>query len=421
MTGASDADAERNRAFGAGVIDDPYPTYHRLREEAPVRPGMPEEFFPVSTAASSVWGPGQLSVLSYEACRDVFRRPETFSSHWYDPTLSAFIGPTVISLDAPEHMRLRLLLKEAFSRKSMASWERDILEPTVDAHLVTLLPEGRGDLYSEVAAKVPIHAIAIGLGLPVEDRARFFEWAVQMTSGTSPPEERLAAGAAVAEYAAPLIDALRRSPRSDLLSALVSAEISDEDRDGFEGSTHPLSDDEINAFIRLLIIAGAGTTYRAYGNLMFQLLSHPDQLEAVRADRSLIDGAIHESLRLEQPVAFIGRLATEDATIDGVPVREGCAVNLVLGAANHDPAVFPDPDRFDIQRRNADRHLTFGFGIHRCLGAHLAMSELRTLLGRTLDLMQDIALDPEAGEVHQTGLGFRMPTGLPVRFRAVAS
>jgi cytochrome P450 len=419
-TGVSDADAERNRLFGAGVVDDPYPTYHRLREECPVHPGTVEEHFPVPPGAAYT-GRDQYSAFSYAACTDVFRRAQTFSSRWYDPNLTAFVGPTVIGMDEPEHNRMRMLLKDAFSKKAMRRWEADIILPTVDAHLRALLPRGRADLYSEVAAKVPTLTIAGGLGLPAEDRQMFFDWAVAMTSAALPPEERFAAGQQVVEYVAPLVAERRRSPGDDLISILVNAEITDEDRaaEGYEGSTHPLSDDEINAFIRLLIIAGAGTTYRAFGNLMLQLLTHPDQLAAVREDRSLIDGAIHESLRLDQPIAFLGRLATEDTVVQGTPVRGGCPVNVVMGSANHDPEVFPDPERFDVRRPNADRHLTFGFGIHRCLGVNLALSELRILLGRTLDLLEDLRLDPDAGPVHVTGLGFRLPTAVPVVFRAV--
>lgn len=418
-TGASDADAERNRLFGAGVVDDPYPTYHGLREEAPVRPGTVEEHFAVEPANDAYAGRDQMTVLSYAACTDVFRRARTFSSHWYDPNLTAFVGPTVIGMDEPEHNRMRMLLKDAFSKRSMRRWEDDIIRPTVDAHLRALLPRGRADLYAEVAAKVPTLTIAGGLGLPAEDRETFFDWAVTMTSGAVPPEERFAAGQAVAAYVAPLIEQRRRDPGDDLISILVTAEITEEDQaaEGYGGATHPLSDEEVNAFVRLLIIAGAGTTYRAYGNLMLQLLLHPDQLEAVRADRSLVDGAIHESLRLDQPIALLGRLATEDTVVEATPVPSGCPVNVVIGSANHDPAVFPEPERFDVRRPNADRHLTFGFGIHRCLGVNLALSELRVLLDRTLDLLQDLRLDPEAGPQHATGLGFRLPTGLPVVFR----
>jgi cytochrome P450 len=218
---------------------------------------------------------------------------------------------------------------------------------------------------------------------------------------------------------APVIESRRRAPREDLITRLSRAEITDEDWASYHGEAHPLSDEEINGFIRLLIIAGAGTTYRAYGNLMLQLLTHPDQLAEVRADRSLVDSAIHESLRLEQPVVIVARLAREDTTIQNAAVRRGCCVNVVIGAANHDPTEFPDPERFDIHRPNAQHHLTFGFGIHRCLGQHLALSELRILLNRTLDLLPDLEIDRAAGEVHETGLWFRMPTALPVRFRVV--
>jgi len=144
-----------------------------------------------------------------------------------------------------------------------------------------------------------------------------------------------------------------------------------------------------------------------------------DRSRYSQAVGSLVDGAIHESLRIEQPVAVVGRLPLEDTTIEGVPVRKGCCVNTVIGAANHDPSVFPEPERFDIRRANAHRNLTFGFGIHRCLGQHLALTELRVLLERTLDLLDDLAFDPDAPPARQTGLGFRMPTALPVRFRAV--
>jgi len=413
-TGASQADAERNRIFGAGVVDDPYPTYHRLRQDAPVRPGTPGQHFPVPGDATPYAGQEQVTALSHSACTEVFRRHQAFSSRWYDPTLTAFIGPTLIGMDEPEHGRMRLLLKDAFSRRAMQRWEERIIGPTVDDHLRALLPLGRADLYADVAAKVPTLTMAAGLGLPAADRARFFDWAVQMTSSAGTPADQVAAARAVTDYVAPIIEERRAAPGDDLISMLVRAEIADEDRVGYEGATHPLSDEEINAFIRLLIIAGAGTTYRAYGNLMLQLLLHPDQLEAVRADPSLADGAIHESLRLEQPIAFLGRLATADTTVQGVAVPAGCPVNIVMGAANHDPSLFIDPERFDIHRPNADRHLTFGFGIHRCVGVNLALSELRVLLVRTLTLLEDLQLD---GEAHETGLGFRMPTGLPVRFR----
>jgi cytochrome P450 len=199
--------------------------------------------------------------------------------------------------------------------------------------------------------------------------------------------------------------------RARVDTAEIGLQAGDEDVDD-----RPLSDEEIAGFVRLLVIAGASTTYRAYGNLMFALLTHPDQLAQVRADRSLVRGAIEESLRLEQPLVHWGRTALRDGEVQGVPVPAGSPVNVNVGAANHDPARFPDPERFDIRRANAERHLSFGFGVHRCLGIHLAQAELVTLLDRTLDVLPDLHLDPDAEGVEMTGLGFRMPTRLPVRY-----
>lgn len=416
-TGASEGDVDRNRQFGAGIVDDPYPRYHELRDQGPVHRGVQEDHFsvPDTTPYAHL---ERFAAYDYSTCVHVLRQPQAFSSAgFYDMTLNPFIGPTMIGMDEPQHSRMRALLKEAFSKRSLPWWEDEIVRPTVDGCLETLLPRGRADLYEDVASKVPVMSIARGLGLPSEDRQRFFDWAVQMTTAGLPPEDRIEAATAVAEYVAPMIEERRASPGRDLISVLVSATVSEADRDEAGGDTRPLTNDEINAFVRLLIIAGAGTTYRAYGNLMLQLLTHPDQLEAVRADRSLVDAAIHESLRIEQPLAYIGRVTTEDTSVADVQIPQGCPVHAVVGAANHDPEVFSEPERFDIDRPNADRHLSFGFGIHRCLGVHVATGELRVLLDRTLDLLHDLELD---GEVHQTGLGFRMPTGLPVRFRAVS-
>jgi cytochrome P450 len=297
----------------------------------------------------------------------------------------------------------------------MERWKQRIIGPIVDEHLDRIAPAGRADLYQEVGATVPVHTISAALGLPVDDRDQFFDWAVTMTHPTAPPEERQAASQAVADYVAPLIAARRTQPSDDLLSTLVQASVPDDVGDGVD--LRPLSDDELNTFVRLFIIAGAGTTFRAYGALMYQLLTHPEQLDEVRADRSLIPAAIDESLRIEQPLAFIGRVAARPCTLSGLDVPERSYVEVSLSGANHDPASFADPERFDIHRPNADRGIAFGFGIHRCVGAHLAQAELSVMLDRTLDRLPELRLDPDEPGVHMTGLGLRMVTKLPVRFR----
>lgn len=420
--GATDLDAERNKLMGAGVVSDPYPTFARLTAESDVHAGSVVDHFPGMVAMNAGEGP-QFTVYGFDACTEVLRDSGTYSSTWYEGSLNAIIGPTMIGMDDPEHRRMRALLQPAFSRGQMARWMPRYVQPVVDEHLRRIAPLGRCDIYHEIGSQVPIHTISAALGLPVADRARFFDWALQMTSGTLDPRQRIRAGDELADYITPLVAERRADDGAadDLLTVLVRARVDEEVVDGAEVDDRPLSDEEIARFVRLLVIAGAGTTYRAYGNLMYALLTHRDQLELVRADRTLVPRAVEESLRLEQPIANWGRTALREAALDGHTVPAGCPVTVNVGAANHDPRQFPDPERFDVTRGNSARHLTFGFGLHRCLGIYLARAELETMLTGTLDLFPDLRLDPEATGVEMTGLHFRMPTHLPVVYTPVAS
>ena len=412
--GVDEADEARNRVFGAGLVDDPYPRLHELRSACPVQHGTLIAQFP-EMAGLATLTPSDVPTFStygYETGVEVLRRSGTFKSEPFYRMLSDSIGPTVISLDEPEHRRMRMLMQPTFARRAMDRWKADIIGPIVDEHLDRIAPLGRADLYKEVGSKVPIQTISAALGLPADDREQFFHWAVAMTSTVNPPEERAAAAQAVAEYAAPLIAERRTNPRDDLLSALVAATLP-EDADA-DLDQRPLSDDELNSFIRLFIIAGAGTTYRAYGITLFHLLSNPDQLAEVVADRSLVANAIDEAMRIDQPLTFIGRAAAQACVLDGVEVPAGSIIEVGVGSANHDPDHYDDPDRFDLHRPRADRNLTFGFGVHRCLGVHLAQAELTVMINRTFDRLPGLRFDPAAGPAKLTGLGFRMPTGLPV-------
>ena len=410
--GATEADAARNAAMGAGVVDDPYPVFHELLRECPVERASLGRHFPnpQSRQFEGIDEDRTITAHAHEACLEALRQAKVLSSEgFYGPALNVAIGKSVIGMDEPEHRRMRLLLQPAFSRLKMERWKADIIQPIVDEHLLRIKPLGKADLYDEVAPNVPVQTIGVALGLPGEDHRKFFDWAIGMTAGA----DLLGNAAAVAEYVAPLIAERRANPTNDLLSLLVEARIEDADADRMDDS-RPLTDEEINTFVRLLIIAGAGTTYKAYGNLMLMLLSHPDQLSAVRDDRSLVSPAIEEALRIEQPLASVQRVANADTTIAGVDVARGCPVAVNIGAANHDPAQWgSDPEKFDIFRDRPDRHLSFGFGIHRCLGIHLARAELNVLLDRTLDLLPNVRFDPHEPLPHITGLTFRMPTALP--------
>jgi cytochrome P450 len=176
-----------------------------------------------------------------------------------------------------------------------------------------------------------------------------------------------------------------------------------------------LTDDEIIAFLRLLLPAGAETTYRSSSNLLFGLLCHPEQLEGVRRDRALIPQAIEEGLRWECPLLSIMRTATGDTEVEGVAIPAGAAVSVHLGAANRDPARWTDPDRFDVFRLPRP-HIAFALGPHVCLGMHLARMETRVALETLFDRLPGLRLDPAADDVHISGLVFRSPQALPVVF-----
>ena len=177
-----------------------------------------------------------------------------------------------------------------------------------------------------------------------------------------------------------------------------------------------LDDEEIFSFLRLLLPAGVETTYRASGNLLYGLLTNPDQLQAVRKDRSLLPAAFEETIRWEPPVTVILRRATVDTELAGVPVAEGSDVGLLLGSANRDERKYENPDSFDVFRESR-QSLGFGFGVHVCLGMHLARMETRVAVNALLDRMPDLQLAPQPGQdLHIKGMAFRSPIALPVAF-----
>ena len=198
----------------------------------------------------------------------------------------------------------------------------------------------------------------------------------------------------------------RRQPADDLISELVVAEV--------DGRT--LDDEEIYSFLRLLLPAGVETTYRASGNMLYGLLTNPDQLEAVREDRSLLPDAFEETIRWEPPVTVILRRATRPTEIGGVAVEEGADVALLLGSANRDERKYEHPDQFDVFRASR-QSVGFGFGVHVCLGMHLARMETRVAVNTLFDRLPDLRLAPAPGQdLHIKGMAFRSPIALPVTF-----
>jgi cytochrome P450 len=347
--------------------------------------------------------PDVFTAFSFDAVQTVLRDGETFSSKGYADVMGRVMGHTILEMDEPEHHTYRGIVQQAFSRKTMERWEVEAIRPIVDEHIDAFADRGRAELVRELTFPFPVRVIARLLGLPREDLPRFHRWAVELISAGFDMDRGLAASRALGDYFGQVLAERRRHPADDLMSMLADAEL-----DG-----QRLTDEEIFAFLRLLLPAGAETTYRSSSNLLFGLLTHTDQLDALRDDRALMPQAIEEGLRWEPPLLTIIRTATRDTEVEGIPIRAGSMIVVNMGSANHDEKYWTDPETFDIHRP-ARQHLAFAFGPHMCLGMHLARMETRIVLERLFDRLPGLRLDPDADAPYITGMTFRAPAALPV-------
>ena len=388
----------------SGDVRDPYPIMRELRRQSAVHVG------PVDLGAGArepdPSRPRPVTVLGFDEVLEVLRDGETYSSSVYEGVVGMVMGRTILQMDEPEHRTHRMLVTPAFRSKMLERWEHGLVRRVVDELLDELVDRGRADLVQELTFHFPVQVIAEILGLPRSDFPAFQRWALEITSVSSNWERGMAASAALRDYFAAVLAERRRRPADDLISELAVAEI--------EGRR--LEDEEIFSFLRLLLPAGVETTYRASGNLLYGLLTHPDQLQAVQADRGLVVPAFEETLRWEPPVTMILRRATRPSALAGVPIEEGADVGLMLGAANRDERRYPEPDRFDLFRK-CRQNVGFGFGVHVCLGMHLARMETKVAVNAVLGRLADLRLDPGPGQdLHIRGLAFRSPIALPVAF-----
>jgi cytochrome P450 len=350
------------------------------------------------------------AAYSWATVDEILRDNETYSNAWYAPTLEPFIGRTILQMDGPEHRRYRGLAQPGLARGDMARWQTVWVDPYLARlfETITTQADHRADLNTQLCSLLPVHTIAKAWGIADADIDRVHELAI---SQLTPSGDHAAAIRAAEELAGLLREQIahrRVEPADDLISLMCTAEVVDDD-----GDRHRLTDSEILAFARLLLTAGAGTTYRGLGSLLVGLLGDPDQLDRLRGDRALLEAAIEEGLRWEQPLSAVTRLATRDSELGGVVVPAGSFVHAAIGAANHDPARWDDPDRFDISRAPRP-HVTFGGGAHFCIGVHLARMEMKRALEAVLDQLPGLRFDPDEPVPYITGLTFRMPTAVPV-------
>jgi cytochrome P450 len=384
---ATPREAPNPGAFGL-LQSDPYPFLAALR-------GAPR---PLPFGPVEVW-----MLTRYEDVLAAFKQPELFSSLAFRnarPELSvpgvskeklADLRevmlpdvPTVINSDPPEHGRYRGLLNRGFTPREIGRIEpriREITERLVDE---ILAGDGSTDLVRDLTVPLPVTVIAELLGVDRARHADFKRWSDAFVSAGTPralDDATIGAMREFNEYFAAEIERRRASPGDDLISLLVQAETS-------EGGLSAL---ELLAFTRLLLVAGNETTTNLVGNAVIALLAFPEQLERLRAEPALIPNAVEEALRYDSPVQGLPRLVREDVELGGVKLPAGARAFLMIGSANRDPARWTEPDRFDVGR-DTTGHLGFGFGIHFCLGAHLARLESRCALEAIVTRLGDFEL-----------------------------
>ena len=369
---------------------DPYPMFAMMRASMPV---MRVEFMNRVAYA----------VSKYDDCVAVLKDHETYSSR-SNAEVGKVMGRTLIEMDAKEHTRHRQLIQQIFVPKNLERLET-ILNGLAHEVLDRIGTRARGDLVADFTEQFPVQVMAHLTGIPRKDHPQFQAWAIDILGFPKDLPRGLAGAAALREYLLPVIAERRTNPADDVISKLVTGTV-----DG-EG----LTDDEVVSFLRLLIPAGAETTFKLLGNLFVALLTDREgRYERVRADRTHVPWAIEETLRWETSVLMVSRQANRDVEIRGVPIPAGGNISVLNASGNRDPDHYPDPDTWDLDR-HADDHLAFGFGRHHCLGYHLARMEMRLAVDAVLDRFPNLRLDPDAPAPQILGLAFRAPKRVDVR------
>lgn len=356
------------------------------------RNGHPHDAYDQMRAQSPVWRhpgsekqPAFWALTRFEDIRAVSLDPENFTSALgfriptdsfssMDPEIGKVLSRFMLAMDNPEHNDFRQIVASAFMPSALSKFETRI-RASVDALIASLQGRGEVDVVTEVAAIVPIKTVCAIMGVPEEDEWRVFEFTNAVFGADDPDYSPTLAEAnerymAIFDYGWDLLERRRRDPQDDLMTRVAHA----------TAGGRPLTEIEQKSFFSNMIAAGNETTRSSLGGAIWALAKYPDQRQLLVDDPQMIARSLAEILRWFSPVYQMARTARRDVEVGGTLVREGERVAMLYGAGNHDPEVFADPHRLDLPREGASRHLTFGYGVHHCLGSRLALMQLKLIL-----------------------------------------
>jgi len=377
-------------------LEDPFPFYE-----------MGRMMSPLFLDDQKMW-----LVFGYSDIVDILKDQATFSSDFNPGRTAAEDNPSMLGADPPVHSRLRGLVSQAFTPKMIDQWAPRIRQRAVEL-LEPVVSTGKMDVVRDLAYPLPVMIIAELLGVPPEDREKFKEWSsiiiAGLGTGLDGQDEEVPQPTIdeISGYFSAIAEERRAHPRNDLISGLVAAEV--------EGSK--LNMGELIQMLILLLVAGNETTTNLIGNAVQEFIAHPDELQRVLDKPSLLPGAIEEVLRFHSPVQATVRRATRPTEIHGHAIAQDQAVVTWLAAANRDPEIFPEPMRFDVTR-TPNKHLSFGLGIHFCIGAPLARMEARIALEELLARAREFARTTEGPLPRVPTFIMRGVLTLPVAFTA---
>jgi cytochrome P450 len=395
-----------DHSYGNEIVD-PWPMLRQLAAQGVVEAdfrkvmGLPPDL-------SLVEGDRLYMVFDSEDVRRVLSNPDLFTNDY----LARVTGPTfgrlsLGGLNPPEHTRYRRLFQKAFLPQNVASWNDLYIAPAINDLIDTFIDRGRVDLMEAFVSKYPFEVIFRQLDLPPGEVRTFHKLSVALQLAQTDPSHGHEAHIKLGIYFKALLNQRRQNPGTDLISVLGTVELDGE----------RLSDEALISFFRIILGAAGDTAYRTTGSLLVALLAErPDQFALVKADRALIPAAIEEALRWEGPVSLSYRNAARDVEISGVKIPSGAIIQAITGMANRDPAVYPDPDRYDLTRPPRRAHFGFGAGPHICLGQHLARLEMAQAMNILLDRLPKLRLDPDYPRPVIVGSTMRVPRRLYVRF-----